>query len=144
MSFVHGNCYWYGYQILDNFEGVAGMLKSDIHQSKALITANTHLHKGVPARVKKLAKVYTEDMHFLTREHNRDKNDPETAHKFVIYRFREGEKIDLNKAGNILSVTPDNFFILPYENGNKRYTYVVTSLDAFGNESKERKIKVRL
>ena len=45
---------------------------------------------------------------------------------------------------NIVEVTPDNFFVLPYEGGNIKYTYVVTSLDSFGNESKERKIKVRL
>ena len=144
MSFVHGNTYWYGYQILDNFEGVANMLQSDIHKSKALIPAYTHLHQGRPDRVKKLTNVFTEDMHFLTWEHNRDKKNPETAQKFVVYRFREGEKLDLNKTDNILTVTPENFFVLPYEGGSRRYTYVVTSLDAFGNESKERKIKVRL
>ena len=120
------------------------MLKSYIHQSKALIPAYTHLHKGEPERVKKLANVFTEDMHFLTWGHNRDKKNPETAQKFVVYRFRDGEKVDLRNADNILSVTPENFFVLPYEGGNRRYTYVVTSLDAFGNESKERKIKVRL
>ena len=125
-------------------EGVAGMLKSYIHQSKALIPAYTHLHKGEPERVKKLANVFTEDMHFLTWGHNRDKKNPETAQKFVVYRFRDGEKVDLRNADNILSVTPENFFVLPYEGGNRRYTYVITSLDAFGNESKERKIKVRL
>jgi hypothetical protein len=34
--------------------------------------------------------------------------------------------------------------VLPYEGGENRYTYVVTALDAFGNESKVKKIKVRL
>jgi len=144
MTFVHGNCYWYGYQILDNFKDVAETLKTDIHRSKALIPAYTHMHEGRPARVKKLTNVFTEDMHFLTWEHNKDKLNPETAQKFVIYRFRDGEKVNINRAENIVEVTPDNFFVLPYEGGNIKYTYVVTSLDSFGNESKERKIKVRL
>ncbi|MDD4778414.1 MAG: family 10 glycosylhydrolase [Fermentimonas sp.] len=144
MPFVHGNSYWYGYQILDNFEGVADSLKNDIHSAKALIPAYTHMHDDRPKRVNKLTGVYTEDMHFITWEHNRDIANPETAQKFVVYRFRDKEKIDINQAKNIVDITPDNFLLLPYEGGESKYTYVVTALDAFGNESKERKIKVKL
>lgn len=144
MSFVHGNCYWYGYQILDNFAGVADVLRTDIYRAKALIPAYTHLHKGTPAAVKKLADVYTEDMHFLTWEHKKEPSNPESAQRFVIYRFRNGEKVDIKRAENIITITPDNFFVLPYERGNIKYTYVVTALDAFHNESKPEKIKVKL
>ncbi len=144
MTFVHGNCYWYGYQILDDFEGVAGMLKTDIHPARALIPAYTHMHDGRPGAVKKLTEVFTEDMHFLTWEHNKRPLQPETAQKFVVYRFHHKEKIDLNRAENIIQVTPDNFFVLPYEGGDKRYIYVVTALDAFGNESKPSRIKLKL
>ena len=83
-------------------------------------------------------------MHFLTWEHNKTPLNPETAQKFVIYRFAQNEKVDINRAENILQVTPDNFIILPYEGGEKKYTYVVTALDAFGNESKPKEIKVKL
>ncbi len=144
MSFVHGNCYWYGYQILDNFEGVADKLKNDIHRTKALVPAYTHMHEGRPKRVNKLTDVFTEDMHFLMWEHDKDKSNPETAQKFIVYRFRNNEKVDIGKSENIIAVTPDNFYILPYEGGEAKYTYVVTALDAFGNESKERSRKVKL
>ena len=144
MSFVSGNCYWYGYQILDNADGVTDILKTDIHRGKALIPPYTHLHKGRPAAVKKLAEVFTEDMHFLTWEHKKEPMSPEKAQKFVVYRFRNGEKTDLNRAENIIAVTSDNFFVLPYESGINPYTYIVTALDAFGNEGKGKKIKVRL
>ena len=143
MSFVHGNCYWYGYQILDNFAGVAEMLKTDIHRTKALIPAYTHMHEGRPDAVKKLTEVFTEDMHFLTWAHMKEPLNPETARKFVVYRFQHKQKADIHRAENIVTVTPDNFFVLPYEGGEKRYTYVVTALDAFGNESKVKKIKVK-
>ncbi len=144
MSFVNGNCYWYGYQILDNFEGIADILKNDIHSAKALIPPYTNMHDGTPKRVTKLSDVYTEDMHFLTWQHNRKIMSPETAQKFVVYRFRDKEKVDISKAKNIVDITPDNFLLLPYEGGQSKYTYVVTALDAFGNESKERKIKLKL
>ena len=144
MAFVHGNCYWYGYQIMDNFEGVTDVLKTDIHRARALVPAYTHMHDGRPGAVKKLSEVFTEDMHFLTWEHEKKPLHPEAAQKFVIYRFRHKEKVDINRAENILQVTPDNFFVLPYEGDEKKYTYVVTALDAFGNESKEKKIKIKL
>ncbi|MDO5664754.1 MAG: family 10 glycosylhydrolase [Bacteroidia bacterium] len=144
MSFVHGNCYWYGYLILENSSGVADVLKTNIHRTKALIPAYTHMHKGRPNKVKKLTEVFTEDMHFLTWEHNKQPKNPEKTQQFVVYRFRANEKVDINRAENIIAVTPDNFFVLPYEGGNNRYTYVITALDAFKNEGKPVKIKVKL
>ena len=144
MSFVHGNCYWYGYLILDNTNGVADTLKTGAHRAKALIPAYTHLHKGRPDKVKKLTQVFTEDMHFLTWEYKKQPRNPETAQQFVVYRFGNNEKTDINRAENIVAVTPDNFFVLPYEGGNNRYTYVVTALDAFKNEGKAVRIKVKL
>lgn len=143
MPFVNGNCYWYGYQILDNTGGVADMLKTDIHRARALVPASTHMHNGRPGAVKKLTNIYTEDMHFLTWEHKKTPMNPETAQKFVVYRFRHGERVDIDSAENIVTVTPDNFFLLPYEGGETRCTYVVTALDAFGNESKGKRIKIK-
>lgn len=144
MSFVDGNCYWYGYLILDNSSDVVNTFKTSTHRAKSLIPAYTHMHKGRPDKVKKLAQVYVEDMHLLTWEHKKQPHNPESAQQFVIYRFRSGEKVDINRAENIVAVTPDNFFVLPYEGGKNRYTYAVTALDAFKNEGKAVRIKVKL
>ncbi|HBG56986.1 MAG TPA: hypothetical protein DDX07_03125, partial [Porphyromonadaceae bacterium] len=113
------------------------------HRAKALVPAYTHMHDGRPGTVKKLTEVFTEDMHFLTWEHDRKPMNPEAPQKFVVYRFRHNEKVDIRRAEYILCVTPENFFVLPYEGGEVKYTYVVTALDAFGNESKEKKIKIK-
>lgn len=144
MSFVHGNTYWYGYQVLENFGEVATIMRQDLHRAPSLIPAYTHMHGGRPKAVRKLANVFTEDMHFLAWEHEKAPGNPEKAQRFVVYRFRSGEKVDTNRAENIVGITPDNFFVLPYEGGNTRYTYAVTALDAFWNESKAKRIKVKL
>lgn len=141
---VHGNSYWYGYQILENFEGVASTMKSDLHKDPALIPAYTHMHDGRPDRIRKLTNVFTEDMHFLAWDYQQQPHNPEAAKRFVVYRFAQGQKVDITRADNIVGITPDNFFVLPYEGGSSRYTYVVTALDAFWNESKGRRIKVKL
>lgn len=143
LSFVDGNCYWYGYLILENYEDMANILATNTHRAKSLIPAYTHMHKGRPAKVKKMTEVYTEDMHFLTWESDKQADNPETASYFVIYRFRKGEKVNINDATNIVKLTGDNFYVLPYENGQTRYTYVVTAVDAFHNESKIARVKVK-
>ncbi len=143
MPFVNGNCYWYGYLILDNYQGIADILKTQTHQAKALIPPYTNLHKGKPARIKNLKEVYTQDMHFLTWQSDKRNNNPETAQRFVIYRFKQGEKVNVGKAENIVGITPDNFYVLPYRGGDTRCTYAVAPLDAFWNEGKPRTVKVR-
>ena len=143
LSFVEGNCYWYGYLILDNYEDVANTLATTTHRAKSLIPAYSHMHKGRPDKVKKLADVFTEDMHFLTWNREQNTTNPEKAQKFVVYRFRKGERVNINDATKIMKVTPDNFIVIPYENGTMKYTYVVTALDAFHNESKPVKVNVK-
>lgn len=143
LSFVDGNCYWYGYLILDNYAEVANTLTTKTHRAKSLIPAYTHMHEGRPKKVKKLVEVFTEDMHFLTWNSDKQPNNPEAANYFVIYRFRKGERINIDDASKIVKTTRDNFFVIPYENGNTPYTYAVTAVDAFHNESKEVKIKVK-
>lgn len=144
LSYVDGNCYWYGYLILDNYDDVANTLATETHSAKSLIPAYTHMHDKRPMKVKNLVDVFTEDMHFLTWESDKQPLNPESANYFVVYRFKKGEKVNLNDATNILEMTGDNFFVLPYENGETEYTFVVTAVDSFHNESKGTKIKVKL
>ncbi len=110
MPFVNGNCYWYGYQILDNTGGVADMLKTDIHRARALVPASTHMHNGRPGAVKSLRIYIPKICIFLHGSIKKTPMNPETAQKFVVYRFRHGERVDIDSAENIVTVTPDNFF----------------------------------
>ncbi len=144
MSFVNGNSYWYGYQIIENDKNVAVQMQTGIHKSKSLIPPYTHMHKGKPSKVKKLQQSYTQNAHFLTWQYAKNAKNPESAQRFVVYRFRKGEKKDISSAKNIVGVTPHNYFALPYEGGNNSYTYIVAPLDAFWNEGKGKKIKVKL
>ena len=61
--------------------------------------------------------------------------DPlQQARAFIVYRFANGENIDLENPASIKSVTYGNSFIdAGVDNGN--YTYVVTVLDRVNNES---------
>jgi uncharacterized lipoprotein YddW (UPF0748 family) len=64
-------------------------------------------------------------------------SDGETASGYVLYRFMEGEKVDIVDAKDILRITFDEFssFIDTTTEKGKRYTYLVTALDRLKNES---------
>jgi len=64
-------------------------------------------------------------------------SDGETASGYVVYRFEEGEKIDVFNAKNILRISFEDFttFIDTSVDSGKRYNYLVTALDRLKNES---------
>ena len=66
---------------------------------------------------------------------------PEQVFRYVVYRFAQNEKCDTGQASAILAVTSEpSYRIISDPTG--RYTYVVTALDRFHNESKpSKKIK---
>ena len=66
------------------------------------------------------------------------------AVQYVVYRFDNKEKIDLEDPSHIVAITRDTFIPLPYEDGKTKYQYVVTALDRLHNESKPAKKKLKL
>ena len=72
------------------------------------------------------------------------KDEMQRAVRFVVYRFEKGEKVNLDDAAKIIAVTSAPFVKLAYNGGKQKYTYVVTALDRMWNESKAKKVKVKL
>ena len=62
----------------------------------------------------------------------------------MVYRFLQGERVDIDNPQRIVAVTDDTFYRLPLGDGSQRYVYVVTALNRIHNESKPVKVKVRI
>ncbi|MGL5893995.1 MAG: hypothetical protein ACRCZM_05220, partial [Bacteroidales bacterium] len=65
--------------------------------------------------------------------------------KYVVYAFEQGKPINISDASAIVAVTNEKSIILPYDKGNKKYTYVVTTMNRYNKESpkgKKRKVKL--
>ncbi|MDH6356725.1 family 10 glycosylhydrolase [Parabacteroides sp. PF5-9] len=138
---VKGNCFWPANEILWNNKGVADSLKRHYHRHPALIPAYTHLHKRSPDEVEVLYVEKRKEEYFLSWGTGQNRTNPEFPCYFVIYKFARGEKINLNDPSKIIAITSDKQYKLPYEKGEKIYTYVVTAVDRFHNESKKGKRK---
>lgn len=145
MKRVNGNCFWPANEILWNNKGVADSLKNHYHRNPALIPAYTHMHDRAPKEVKSLKAEWTPDGYYLHWKAKQSKTNPELASYFVVYRFDARESTDLNDPSKIVEITTDTRYKLPYEKGNNKYKYIVTSVDRFHNESvkgKSKKVKL--
>ncbi|MCD7930258.1 MAG: family 10 glycosylhydrolase [Tannerellaceae bacterium] len=138
---VQGNCFWPANEILWNNGGIADSLKNHYHRYPALIPPYVHQHDRSPKEVKKLKAEWTPDGYVLHWQAEQSPLNPETARYFVVYRFGKQEPVDINKAENIITVTTNPFYLLPYERGRESYRYVITTVDRFHNESKKGKTK---
>lgn len=55
--------------------------------------------------------------------------------KYLVYKFDENEKIDLENSSKILCLTQANTFTDKEQRRDKKYTYIITALDRLWNES---------
>ena len=65
----------------------------------------------------------------------RAKDEMDRAVQYVVYRFGDKERVNIDDASHIVAVTRNNFYKLPYKDGKNKYRYVVTALDRLHNES---------
>ena len=139
-----GSCQWYAKAVVDNKGNYGTMLREKYHRYPALQPEMPWIDKKAPKKVRKLTAIWTEDGYMLFWYAPRGKKEMDKAHQYVIYRFVDGEKVDLKYAENIVAITSNTFYKLPYDDGKIKYTYVVTALDRLHNESKMAKKKIRL
>ena len=141
---VKGTVLWYAKAAVDNVGNYGTSLREVYWKQPALQPEMPFISDKAPKKVKKLAPVWTEDGYILFWTAPKGKNWDMQAEKFVVYRFAKGEKVNLNDASKIVTITDQFFYKLPYDEGREKFTYVVTALNRIQNESKPASKKVKL
>ena len=144
---VSGNCFWYGYAIMDNYGGITDSLVNNYHKYPALIPSGPHGNKKIlPDAPRKIHVNRTPAGKYkLTWEIKTQKEYLKNPVYYCIYRFEKKERVNLNNAEKIVKITRETEYILPYNNGKTEYKYVVTSVNKLHDESKkgkEKKVKL--
>jgi hypothetical protein len=140
-KWVQGNIFWPANELLWNNEGIADSLKRLYHRYPALIPAYSDLHDRKPDRVKRLRVEQTSRGQVLRWEVDvSHQGQPDEPVYFVIYRFRKGEKANIERSKAIYAITRTPSCPIPA--GNVPCCYAVTAVDRFHNESKARKVSV--
>lgn len=141
---VKGTVLWYAKAAVDNVGNYGTMLRTTYWKYPALQPRMPFIDDKAPKKPRKVDDVWTSDGLMLFWTPPKGEGWKDEAVKYVVYRFAKGEKINIDREKNIVGITSDTFFKLPYNNGKTQYTYVVTALDRMSNESKAVKKKVKL
>lgn len=143
MGNVKGTVLWYAKTAADNVGNIGHTLRNYYWRYPALPPMMTFMDNKAPKGVSGLKFQWTEQGPVLSWKTPKGKKWGDVAHRFVVYRFEKGEKVNLNDASKILAITYSTTFKVPYVE-NSKPTFVVTALDRVGNESKEKKKSVKL
>ena len=141
---IGGSCQWPASAVVENAGKYRDALVQEYHKYPALVPVFDFMDDKAPGKVRKVKKVWTEDGYMLFWTPPIAKDDMDRAVQYVVYRFDDKEKVNIDDASHIVAVTRNNFYKLPYKDGKNKYRYVVTALDRLHNESKSVSKKVKL
>ena len=141
---IGGSCQWPASAVVENAGKYRDALVQEYHKYPALVPVFDFMDDKAPGKVRKVKKVWTEDGYMLFWTPPKAKDEMERAVQYVVYRFGDKEKVNIDDASHIVAVTRNNFYKLPYKDGKNKYRYVVTALDRLHNESKSVSKKVKL
>ena len=141
---IGGSCQWPASAVVENAGKYRDALIAEYHKYPALPPVFDFMDNEAPANVRKMKPVWTEDGYILFWTAPKYKEEMNRAIQYVVYRFNDKEKVNIDDPSLIVAITRDNFYKLPYEDGKTKYRYVVTALDRLHNESKSVGKKIKL
>ena len=141
---IGGSCQWPASAVVENAGKYRDALIAEYHKYPALPPVFDFMDNEAPAKVRKMKPVWTEDGYILFWTAPKNKEEMNRAVQYVVYRFNDKEKVNIDDPSHIVAITRDNFYKLPYEDGKTKYRYVVTALDRLHNESKSVGKKIKL
>jgi len=144
MPNVSGTVLWYAKAAVDNIGNYGTNLRNVYWRYPALQPSMPFIDGKAPKSVRKVKPVWTADGYILFWTAPKGESWEDKAVKYVVYRFKKGEKLDTNNPSKIVAITTQPFYKLPYEGGKVKWVYAVTALDRLQNESKVVKKKIKL
>ena len=141
---IGGSCQWPASAVVENAGKYRDALIAEYHKYPALPPVFDFMDNEAPEKVRKLKPVWTADGYLLFWTAPKYKDEMNRAVQYVVYRFKDGEPVNIDDPSHIVSVTRNTFYKLPYDDGKTKYRYVVTALDRLHNESKSVAKKIKL
>ncbi len=132
---IRGNCFWYGYQVLDNNYHVRDFLRKEVFTKTALPPAFTNIDAVAPEKVCNMKITMTQQGLRVAWQYVVTDDPLQKPRYFCVYKFHKGEKVDISDGSHMLLRTVNTNFIDQDVSRSTKYTYVVTSVDVVGNES---------
>jgi uncharacterized lipoprotein YddW (UPF0748 family) len=134
---VLGSVYFSAIQVVMNHYGFRDSLRLDLYRTPALIPSMAWLDSIPPNSPADLTAHDVDAGTLLQWDKASLASDSDSARNYVIYRFEEGDSLDLSDPENILDIiSSENLEYLDTEGSEYlSYAYTITSLDRLDNES---------
>ena len=134
---IQGSVFFSSKSLATVAKGVQDSLRNDLYKFPALPPQMPWLDDVMPNEPQNFTADAEAGGVHLKWEKPLKAKDGETASGYVIYRFKEGEKINILNPKNILRISFEDFtfYLDSSAEKGKRYNYLVTALDRLKNES---------
>lgn len=132
---VKGNCFWYAYQVNDNSYNVREFLKRYAFGKPKMVPAYTNIDNRAPEKVQNLTIALTNRGLRVSWRFYETKDPLQRPRYFCVYKFRNGENVVPGDVAHLVTKTFETEYSDPDVSTSSKYTYVVTAVDALGNES---------
>ena len=139
---VKGTVLWYAKAAVDNVGNYGTTLRNVYWRYPALQPLMPQIDSKAPGKVRKLQQIDIDGKRVLCWTEPKAKRWGDIAARYVVYRFDQGESIQLDDPSHIVAIPSQTYYELP-ELESGKYTYVVTALDRIQNESKGKKVKIK-
>ena len=143
LDHVNGVVWWPGYPVAANHKQVGDKLKSNYMTTQALPPVYTWLDNVAPEAVSRISVEQSLSGTTISWEAPKASSEMQKAARYVVYRFKKGEPVDINKAEAIVEITGETSYCTK---GTEKgaYTYAVTAVDRCNNESAPVKVEVEI
>ena len=142
---IAGNCFWYAYQVAGNNFHVRDYLQDNVYVQPVLPPAYTNIDSKIPEKVQKLELEMTERGLHLSWRQSEDVTPMQKPRYYCIYKFCKGDKVSTADCSHLFARTSGTEIYDTDVTHSAKYTYVVTAVDAVGNESRavKKSLKVK-
>lgn len=139
-----GNAWWSGEDLVKNYGGIGDSL-IQLYQSRPALVPEYQGPLGVstpPDAIPLLLEDKNEDGHMILWDDLHEENDAESAFFYAVYAFPEGVKPQIKQAKYLVSISTKPYYLLPALPAKMKYTYAVTAINRFWQESDPKLIRI--
>ncbi len=143
MPRVKGTVLWYAKAAVDNVGNYGTQLRTNYWRYPALQPTMKSIDNKAPKKPRKVQVIDVEGQKVLFWTAPKGEGWKDAAVRYAIYRFNQGEKVDINNTSKLIAITGETHYELPAAEEGSRCVYAVTALDRVQNESSYKKVKVK-
>ena len=140
---VKGTVLWYAKAAVDNVGNYGTQLRNLYWRYPALQPTMKNIDRKAPKKPRKVKAIDVDGQQVLFWTAPKGSGWKDEAVRYAVYRFDQGERVNLDDASKLVTITGETHYELPAGAPGSRQVYAVTALDRMQNESSCQKVKVR-